>query len=51
MRNPWLDLPAYAPFVPSSFAEAIKHFNADAGPNAFIHLECLPEPVLGDPPT
>lgn len=49
MRNPWLDLPASAPFVLPADAAAIARFNERARADVAVHLELLPEPFLGDP--
>lgn len=49
MRNPWLDLPASAPFVLTANAAVIARFNERARADVAVHIELLPEPLLGDP--
>ena len=48
-RNPWIDLPASAPYVAVGDLELIERFNATAKPELFVHLEHHPEPFLGRP--
>jgi len=49
MRNPWIDLPATAPFVLPCDNQGILDFNNKAKPEHKIHLEVLPAPYTGNP--
>lgn len=49
MRNPWIDLPAFAPYVLKEDLEAIDRFNTSAKSEHYIHTSVMPEPHLGDP--
>lgn len=47
MRNPWLDLPASAPYVLPCDRETVERFNKRASPDVLLRLQHLPEPFLG----
>jgi hypothetical protein len=49
MRNPWMDLPAAGDYTHPRDVEVLAACTANFGPEHAIHLECLPEPFLGDP--
>ena len=49
MPNPWVDLPDSSPYVHPADAQVLAQRAAAFGTEHAIHLECLPEPFLGDP--
>jgi hypothetical protein len=49
MDNPWLHLPAEAPYLLASDYDAIVRFNATTSVDYTIHTEMYPEPFIGVP--
>jgi hypothetical protein len=49
MNNPWLDMPAAAPFVLPQDHHRIAIFNRTAKADTLVRLEMMPEPFLGNP--
>jgi len=49
MPNPWVDLPETGPYAHPRDAEVLAACAANFGPVHALHLECLPEPFLGNP--
>jgi hypothetical protein len=49
IQNPWVDLPARAPFVLPDDRPFVEAFNSSAPSSLRIRTELLPEPFLGNP--
>lgn len=49
MANPWMELPDTGDYAHPSDAAVLAACAANFGPEHAIHLECLPEPFLGNP--
>ena len=49
MVNPWLELPADAPYVLPQDHQRIAAFNRIADENTLVRLGMMPEPFLGNP--
>jgi len=49
MKNPWLAVPAVAPFILPADSEIVERFNQTASPKTRIDLNLLPEPFQGNP--
>lgn len=49
LRNPWIDVPASAPFVLDADSELITRFNRTASEATRVDLGLLPEPFQGNP--